>query len=153
MAKLTDVGPSGDLPATAGFFELVREWVSSPKYLERGPVLRPKSERAYVRTLFVDVLGRTPDLEELRSARRALHASSDRAALRAAFATVILASPQARVSLAGSDEAFVRASFAQCLAREPQPGELAAFTKALAGGSSRELAFRALVTSAEYGGY
>ena len=66
---------------------------------------------------------------------------------------VLLDSPQAKITLAGDNEGFVKSQFTKLLARDPGANELAAFSKALNSGTSRETLIRALVTSAEYEGY
>jgi hypothetical protein len=135
------------------FFEVVKGWVLAPKYLERVPLLRTKSERAFIRTMFVDILQRPPEEEELRNARNALRALADPGPLKAVLAKVLLDSPKAKVDLGGDAETFVKNQFVRLLAREPKPGELAAFKKALDEGTSRDTVVRALLTSPEYEGY
>jgi hypothetical protein len=135
------------------FFEIEKGWVLSAKYLERVPLLRSKSERAFIRTLFVDLLQRVPEEEELRNARNALRALADPGPLKAVLAKVLLDSRQAHVSLDGDPGTFVKNQFLRLLARDPKPAELEAFTKALDTGTSRVTVVRALVTSSEYEGY
>ena len=151
--RLTDGGAKGDAAPTAGFFDLLREWCLSPRYLERGSSRRTKSERAFVRTLFQDVIGRTPDEEELRASRRSMRTLADKTPLRAALAKVLLDSPQSRVSLGGDAETFVRSQFQQLLGREPREKELTAFVKGLGSGTSRDGVVRAILTSPEYAAY
>jgi hypothetical protein len=135
------------------FFDIVKGWVVSPRYLERVPLLRPKSERAFIRTLFVDLHQKVPDEEELRQARNALRALADPGPLKAVLAKVLLDSPKARIDKGGDSDTFVKNQFLRLLAREAKPGELSAFTRALDSGTSRDTVVRALVTSAEYEGY
>jgi hypothetical protein len=135
------------------FFEIERGWVLSPKYLERVPLLRTKSERAFIRGLFVDLLGRTPDEEEVRNARNGLRALADPGPLKAVLAKVLLDSPRASIPSGGDSETFVREQFLRLLAREPKAPELDAFKKSLDAGTSRHTVLRALVTSPEYEGY
>lgn len=151
--RLLDAGPKGDRPATWAFFDVVREWLVSPRYLERLATRHWKPERAFVRTLFQDVLGRTPDEDELRSARRSLRSLGDKGPLRSALAKVLLDSPQARVAPGVDVEDFVRAQFRQLLAREPRDRELGAFLRALGSGASRDTVVRAIVTAPEYASY
>ncbi len=135
------------------FFEVEKGWVLSSKYLERVPLQRTKTERAFIRTLFVDLLERIPEEEELRNARNALRALADPGPLKAVLAKVLLDSPKAHHANEGDPETFVKSQFVRLLARDPRPGELAAFKKALDEGTSRDTVVRALVTSAEYEGY
>jgi hypothetical protein len=135
------------------FFEVEKGWVLSAKYLERVPLQRTKTERAFIRTLFVDLLDRVPEEEELRNARNALRALADPGPLKAVLAKVLLDSPKAHRASDGDAESFVKNQFVRLLARDPKPGELAAFKKALDEGTSRDTIVRALVTSAEYEGY
>ena len=135
------------------FFEIEKGWVLSPKYVERVPLQRTKSERAFIRTLFVDLLQRAPEEEELRNARNAVRALADPGPLKAVLAKLLLDSPKARLALEGDAEAFIRHQFVRLLARDPKPAELAAYKKALDEGTARATIVRALVTSAEYEGY
>jgi hypothetical protein len=152
VAKAADRLEKEESPG-ASFFELEKSWVLSPKYLERVPLLRAKSERAFIRTLFLDILGRTPEEEELRNARNALRSLADPGPLKAVLAKVLLDSNKTKVSLDGDAPGFVRNQFLRLLAREPKPGELSKFQQAVESGTSRETVVRAIVTSPEYEGY
>ncbi|MEZ0228435.1 MAG: FHA domain-containing protein, partial [Planctomycetota bacterium] len=71
------------------FFEVVKGWVLSPRYLDRVSLLRAKTERAFIRTIFVDVLQRVPEEEELRNARNAMRALADPGPLKSVLAKLL----------------------------------------------------------------
>ncbi|HKB14898.1 MAG TPA: hypothetical protein VKF62_02485 [Planctomycetota bacterium] len=138
------------------FPDLVREWVSSPAYVERLGRPRPKSPLQFVRSLYVDLLDRPPTDEEFRWTRNATRALSDPGPLRAVLARLLLASPKADVPKSSPEDAsgWVRGEFLRLLAREPAEKELRTFLAALGqGGSKPADVIEALVTHPEYGYY
>ena len=79
----------------AAYREVLREWLLSPDWLARVAIPRPKDDRVFLRTLFVDLLGREPSFEEFRNSRNAFQALSDPAPVRNVLAQLLL-SPRAR---------------------------------------------------------
>lgn len=77
------------------FRNVLREWLLSPRYTgpDRGP--RAKSDHQFIRSLFVDLLGRPPSYEEFRNMRNALQALADPTPLRGVLAKVLLDSSAA----------------------------------------------------------
>jgi hypothetical protein len=138
------------------FFPVLGEWLQSDTYLQETQRRRPKSERQFLRGLYIDLLERAPDAEELRNLRNAMNAMADPAPLRSVLAKVVLDSPQAKLPLtaAGEERAFVAACFLRYLARAPNDKELDTFTAALLhkGGKPQQIV-RALVGSLEYQTY
>lgn len=138
------------------FFPVLGEWILSPAYLDALQVRRPKSERQFLRGLYVDLLDRVPELEELRNLRNAMNAMADPAPLRSVLAKVILDSPQAKLpeAAAGKEAEFVQSCFRRYLARAPGAKELEVFTGAmLQKGARPQQIVRTLVGSLEYQTY
>ncbi len=133
------------------FFAVLGRWLQGEAY--RTALLRPKpkSERQFLRGLYMDLLQRVPDHDELRNLRNALQSMADPAPLKAVLAKLILDSGKADLPAAGQDgPAFVRECFARYLAREPSAAEAQAFQGELAQGSTPALLVRSLVGSVEY---
>lgn len=138
------------------FFAVLGEWLQSDAYRAGVDVRRTKSERQFLRGLYVDLLDRVPELEELRNLRNAMNAMADPAPLRSVLAKVILDSPQAKlpVAAAGAETEFVQQCFLRYLAREPEPKEREVFANAmLQKGARPQQIVRALVGSLEYQTY
>lgn len=137
----------------AQFFAVLAEWLQSDAYCDAAQHKQQKSDRQFVRGLYMDLLERTPEYEELRSMRNAMQSMADPAPLRAVMAKVILDSKVVKLpdDAAGDPAGFVRACFLRYLAREPEPHELQVFERALQhDGASRTHIARALVGSLEY---
>lgn len=140
----------------AQFFPVLGEWIESQAYLDALQVRRQKSERQFLRGLYVDLLDRAPELEELRNLRNAMNAMADPAPLRSVLAKVILDSAQAKLPEAanGQEAEFVARCFVRYLAREPLEKESAVFTAAMQQKGARpQQIVRALVGSLEYQTY
>lgn len=140
------------------YFPVAVEWLQSQAYADALATRRPKSERQFLRGLYIDVLERLPAADELRNLRNAMTAMADPAPLRAVVAKVLLDSKEARVPTRangeGADGAFVRQCFLRYLAREPGGQELQVFTGALAQANATPAQIvRALVGSLEYQTY
>ncbi len=140
----------------AQFFAVLGEWIQSDAYAQALSVRRRKSERQFLRGVYVDLIERAPQLDELRNLRNAMNAMADPAPLRSVLAKVILDSPQCKLPERepGNDRGFVIGCFLRYLAREPEPRELEAFTTALAQkGASPQHIVRAITGSLEYQTY
>jgi len=138
------------------FFPVLGQWLRSDAYVEAAAGKKPKTERQFLRGLYMDLLERTPQHDELRNLRNAMQSMADPAPLRAVFAKVILDSGKARLPecAAGQEQAFVLGCFHRYLAREPEPAELEKFTAALQHGGARPVhVVRTLVGSVEYQNY
>ena len=138
------------------FAPIVREWAGSPRYAERLAKPRPKSDLQFVRSLYVDLLGRPPTDEEFRWTRNATRALSDPGPLRAVLARMLISSGKADLPKNGPGDpsAWIRDRFLRLLAREPGEKELAAFVAALGSpGASPSDIVEALVTHPEYAFY
>jgi hypothetical protein len=135
------------------FFPILAEWLASERYLALVPKPRVRSERQFVRSLYIDLLGREPTRDELRNMRNALQAMADATPLRAVMAKVILDSGKARLPelQRGAESAFVTACFQRYLGREPGPEELTAFLAVLEDADATAAhVVRALLASPEY---
>jgi hypothetical protein len=140
--------------APATFFTILAAWLGSERYRERVALRRPRTDRQFVRSLYVDVFEREPSEDELRRVRNALQSMADAAPLRAVVVKLVLGSPGARLPRPGVEgpAAFVAGIFERYLGRAPSQDELAAFTAILAEpGTDPALLIRALLTSPEYG--
>ncbi len=135
---------------------IVTDWTASLGYEQLLLTLRPKSDRVFIRSLFVDLLDRQPEAQELRRCRNALLALSDTNPLRSVLIKLMLDSGAAD-SLVGGPEApeeFVRRQFVRFLCREPDPKEIKSFTGALESRAcTRRTVVRAILTHPEYQSY
>lgn len=139
------------------FDDLVVEWVASPAYATRLTTLRPKSDRQFVRGLYVDLLDRLPSETASQRLRGALAVLSDAAPLRALAARSLLdehpdvVPPRALIA-DGSE--FVAEQFRRFLGRDPGPEERQAFQLAWDQQDAEPVTIvRALVTHWEYQTY
>lgn len=138
----------------ASYASIVREWLASEAYERRLAARHPLSNRAFVRALFVDLVGRVPTAKEAEPMREALDALSDPTPLRAFLARTLVESSRVKLPErkdVGDPRAWIAERFDQLLARAPSESELAAFARALEAvdGRPRTL-LTALVTSLEY---
>jgi hypothetical protein len=138
------------------FRAILTEWLTGPDYVDGSDRARTKASIAYVRALFLDLLGRTPSYEELRNVRNAFLSLADPTPIRLVMGRILLQSNQARLPASSMDpERFVREQFVRLLARPATPGELDAFVGALKRDESvtPEVVLWTLVSSAEYQTY
>lgn len=134
-------------------FPVLCEWLSAAEYKNQLQTKRPLSNHQFVRSLYMDLLGRQPNYQEFRNMRNALLSMADPSPLRAVMAKVILDSGQATLPemVRGQEEQFIRDCFLRYLGRHPTQPEQADFTKIVKDPDiSAELVVRALVTSPEY---
>jgi len=135
------------------FFAQLQDWILSDAYHDALAVRRRKSDHQFVRSLYIDLLGRLPSGEELRNMRNAMLSMADPSALRAVMAKVILDSGKARLPRLERDgeEAFVDECFLLYLCRKPGEAERKAFVTAIREDDAKpSMIARALVSSAEY---
>jgi hypothetical protein len=147
------------------FKQVLREWLLSDRYCGAARAPKAKSDMQFIRSLFVDLLGRAPAYEEFRNMRNALLAVADPKPLRGVLAKVLLDSgaalaPSAAAAAAapGSTgvtneqaDSQVRELFRRLLGRDPTRPEHAAFTAALREpGTTWRTAALALLTSPHY---
>lgn len=140
----------------ARFFDVLDEWMTSAAYLEALSRKKLRSDRQFIRSLYMDLLERTPTYEELRNMRNALQSMADSTPLRAVMAKVILDSGKARLPVLDRDgeAGFVRQCFERYLGRAPAQTESARFVAALRSeGATPALIVRTLVSSPEYQTY
>ena len=137
--------------------DIVRGFLLSGRYAAELSRPRRKSERQYVRALFLDVAGREPSYEELRDLRNAFLSLADSGPLRAVIARVVLDSETAIVpakDAVADPERFVRASFVRFLGRRPTEAEIAAFVSGWADPAlSPRTVWKALVGLPDYQTY
>lgn len=140
--------------APAAFFDVLAEWLASERYVAGVAIKKPRTDRQFVRSLYMDVLEREPTYDEIRNVRNALQSMADATPLRAVMVKLVLGSREAKLPALGDDgpEAFVRDCFVRYLGRQPGQSELAGFVAALAEpGTDPSLVVRALLASPEYG--
>lgn len=138
----------------ASYASIVEEWLASDAYRRRLAVRHPLSNRAFVRALFVDLVGRVPTAKEAEPMREALDALSDPTPLRAFLARTLVESSRVKLPErkdVGDSREWIRGRFEQLLARAPSEAELAVFAGALEASDGRpRTLLTALVTSPEY---
>jgi hypothetical protein len=140
---------SGERPLAS----ILEEWLCSPAYDRRLELRGSQPNRLFVRSLFVDVLGRLPDEAETQRIRNALDGLTDAGPLRALIARVLLDSGQARLPKRREldPERWVEELFLRLLGRVPTSRERGAFTESLADPACRlETVVYAIVSHPEY---
>lgn len=108
------------------YLPLVREWMLSPEYAARLTGLRAKSDRQFIRGLYVDLTDEPPDLETMQRHRTALAAVGDAGPLRSVIARVLLDKVGGGLPPRGElpAEDLVQRCFTRFLGREPSADEL-----------------------------
>jgi hypothetical protein len=153
-----DLGKDAPEPAEvhqdpARFFPVLGRWLGSEAYAANAARKKPKSERQFLRGLYMDLLERVPDHDELRNLRNALQSMADPAPLKAVLAKLILDSGQAKLPGLGrgGEREFAAECFRRYLGRQATDAELDAFAGELGQGAARpDLVVRTLVGSVEY---
>jgi len=145
------------LAADANAFRaILGDWLKGPGYLAAVREPRTKPEVPYVRSLFLDTLGRMPTYDELRNVRNAFLSMADPTPVRLVMGRVLLeSSTVAPPGAALEPERFVTDQFLRLLARPPTPTELEAFASALRNdpNTTPRLVVWTLLSSAEYQTY
>jgi hypothetical protein len=136
---------------------VLREWLLSPEWDRRVAEKLEVPNRLFVRTLYVDLLGRLPDDLEARRLRSALDGLSDAMPLRAVVARMLLDSGQVVVptrSDVDDPTKWVGDQFRRLLGREAAESELKTFVTAFHDPACRPATvLYALVTGPEYQSY
>ncbi len=135
------------------FFPILGEWLTSERYRAAVATKRPRTDRQFVRSLYTDLLGRTPTYEELRNMRNALQSMADSTPLRAVMVKLMLDSKDARLPdyEKGKEAAFVTDCFRRYLGRDPRQDEAARIAAILREpDATPRHVVRALLGSAEY---
>jgi len=137
--------------------ELAREWLLSDTYGRRLERVRPKSNRLFVRGLYVDLFDRLPAADEVEPMRLALDGLADPRPLRSVIAKLLIDSGKVPLPREGelADPAdWIAGRFRRTLGREPGAEELATFVEVLAQPECRPgTVLYALITSSEYHGF
>lgn len=142
----------------SGFFAVLVQWLASEAYADPKRPRRAMSHHQFARSLYIDLLGRTPTYDELRMVRNALLSMADPGPLRAVLIKIVLDSGRAKLPpLPARDDAevFVRQCFADYLRREPSEAERKTFASELFSTQTPSAVplLRALLGSPEYGSY
>jgi hypothetical protein len=141
---------TGDGCGLAGVYA---EWFCSPAFERRSAARLPLPNRLFVRTLFVDLLGRLPDEAETQRIRNALDGLTDSAPLRSMVARLLLDSGQVPLPQRASLDpvAWITGLFERLLGRPPAERERAVFVESLADPACRlETVVYAIVSHPEY---
>lgn len=141
----------------AELLPIYAEWFLSEAWRDRLERKRPLSNRAWVKSVFVDLFDRTPELAEARRMRDALDGLSDPAPLRSLLVRLMLDGPdQAQLKLPTEDEledesGWIRSRFPLLLGREATAEEARVFVHTLRRDDcSPATIYLALLTSAAY---
>ena len=114
------------------YADLMREWLASPAYEVRLQQRRVQPNRLFVRSLFVDLLGRLPSIEEEARMRNALDGLSDSGPLRSVLARLLIDSGTAEIperDEIADPTSWVAGLFERLLGRPAEEQELAVFVK------------------------
>ncbi|HET6201806.1 MAG TPA: hypothetical protein VFI25_03260 [Planctomycetota bacterium] len=138
----------------SSFPGILRDWIASDSYRARLGTPRAKTDPMFIRSLFVDLLGRPPSYREFRNMRNALQALSDPGPLRSVMARVFVdsgRSPLPRKDRVEDPDAWIAEQFLRFFARAPSEAEREAFRKGWEDpGCTPATVLTALVTSKEY---
>jgi hypothetical protein len=133
------------------FKAILREWLLSDRYGGAARAPKAKSDRQFIKSLFVDLLGRPPAYEEFRNMRNALQAIADPKPLRGVLAKVLLDSGAVLAPAGAEPEDQVVELFRRLLGRDPERRELTVYAAALRKPvTTWRLAALALLTSPHY---
>ena len=131
--------------------DLLREWLLSERYTSEARAPKAKTDHQFIRTLFVDLLGRPPAYEEFRNMRNALQALADPTPVRGVLAKVLLDSSATLPPTGTATADQVRSIFQRFLGRDPSRPELEAFVAVLREpGATWRTAALAMLTSPQY---
>lgn len=151
-----DAATSQLLQQPMEFPAILRGWLSSDRYRARTERRLTKSDHAFIRSLYVDLLARVPTYEEYQRIRNAMQSFSDAAPLRSVISRMLLDSGKVMVpDLSGKDPRhFVHDSFERFYGRAPSADEERIYTSALSKEkASPTLVWKALLTHPEYQTY
>lgn len=135
---------------------ILADWTCSAAYEERRADPMAKTDRQFVQSLFVDLLGREPTYQEQRRCRNALLALSDSGPLRSVLIKLILDSELVTLPDVNPERRpeFLREQFVRFLCRLPSAQEVKLFAEQMARKScTPRTVLRALLTHWEYQRY
>ena len=155
-APKKSVGPWGKSVSKKplAMFGLYEEWLTSAAYAERVKGGAPLSNRAWVRSVYVDLGDVLAPEEDVEALRGALDSLGDPAPLRSLIVRMLLdadGTKAPRGTAIDEPAVWVEETFLQLLGRKPTEEELAQFVSVCRDGSDGpELVLYALLTSSEY---
>ena len=144
------------------FRAVLREWLLSDGYAGAARPPHRKNDLQFIRSLFVDLLGRPPAYEEFRNMRNALQALADPTPLRGVLAKVLLDSSAVAAPPAPADPSTERYPgdrfrpvvtdlFRRLLGRDPSQNEMSLFVQTLnEPGATWRTAAMGLLSSPQY---
>lgn len=135
-------------------FDLYAEWLHSTAYDQRIETGAPLSNRAWVRSVHVDLGDVLPPEDDVEALRGALDSLGDPAPLRSLIVRMLLDAEGTRAprgAQIGDAQEWVGVTFQRLLGRPPTELERTQFVKVCeAGADGPELVLYTLLTSAEY---
>ena len=111
----------------------MRTWYLSEDYETRLEVRENQPNRIYVRALFVDLMDRLPDPDEIQRMRNALDGLADAGPLRSVLARLLIDSGQAKLPAKneiGDPTRWIGGLFERFLGRAATEDELKSFVSA-----------------------
>ncbi len=136
------------------FRAILAEWFRSPAYLLRQESRIKQPNRLFIRSLFLDLLGRLPSESEAQRMRSALDGLADSTPLRSLVTRMILDSGKALVpdrEAIPDPEAWIRGLFERLLGRAPSAREESAFLVSFSSPACRPTTvIYAIVSHPEY---
>lgn len=134
--------------------EIQKAWLVSAKYQNGISRLRPKSDIQFIRTLYMDLLGREPTQEEFDFVQNAIQAFADPIPLRSVIVKIILDSGAVSFpdkSDLQNSEVWVIDLYLRFLSRQPAGTEIRACLDALARPDcNTKTVVQAILSSLEY---
>jgi hypothetical protein len=124
-------------------------------YVADAQTPRPKTPRQFIRGLYVDVLGRNPDLDTVGNLEYSFVSAGDPAPLAGQLVQQMLRATEANPAtppVAGLDaDAWLNATFVRTLGRLPTASELSTLKSAIqTAGATTDVELEAVLTSQEY---
>lgn len=142
------------MKAPEAMFEMYGEWLRSPEYAARIQRGKPLSNRAWVRSVYVDLGDAVASDEDVEALRGALDSLGDPRPLRSLIVRMLLDADGTRAPRGpaiGDPVEWIDATFARLLGRDPTELERTRFVEVCEGGpDGPELVLFTLLTSSEY---
>lgn len=147
------VGGKPGAPAKEALSQVIAGWCTTDKYLAKLREYRRKNDAAYIRTLYVDLLNRTPEYHEFWGAYRIVRSLTDNEPLRSIVATMMVDSDETDIPTKAEivrDE-WIKETLMKLYCRNPKPAEVSGLDAILREQPcTTKMLVRALVTHPEY---
>jgi hypothetical protein len=133
--------------------QVVAMWCTGDRYLAKLREYRRKNDAAFIRTLYVDLLNRTPEFHEFWGAYRIIRSLSDNEPLRSIVATMMVDSDESDIPTKAEivrDE-WIKETLMKLYCRAPKGAEVQGLDVILRDAAcTTKTLVRALVTHPEY---